>query len=194
MQYVDCDGACHFRLQQRGNNQQKRYLSVCFIVEVYMYVLFIRMATIVCKCTWLCMNLYDCVRVLFAAKYGTPNTRIEELFRLIPRLRELGVLHHKWTMVHLLKQESKEGGVSSPIHNPDLPPPLGVAAVAAAASAAVDSSKLQHHMTTSTTLVSSSSLPTSPLSTSSSQGGGGVQHAQLSPMSQGQASSSSGTL
>ena len=42
------------------------------------------------------------------AKYGTPNTRIEELFSAIPRLRELGVLHHKWTMLHLLKHESME--------------------------------------------------------------------------------------
>ena len=59
---------------------------------------------------------------VFLAKYGTPNTRIEELFSCIPHLRELGVLHHKWTMVHLLKQESKEAARALDAQRPQISP------------------------------------------------------------------------
>ena len=47
--------------------------------------------------------------VCVVAKYGTPNKRIEEHFSYIPKLRELGLLHYKWTMVTVLEQETADG-------------------------------------------------------------------------------------
>lgn len=35
--------------------------------------------------------------VIFSAKYGTPNKRMEKLFHLVPQLRRLGHLHYAMT-------------------------------------------------------------------------------------------------
>ena len=64
----------------------------------------------------------------FVAMYGSQNTRIEELFSCIPRLRKLGVLHHNWTVVHIMNRERNMTSAtgtppnSSPLYSPDLPP------------------------------------------------------------------------
>jgi len=34
---------------------------------------------------------------LLPVKYGTPNSRIEELFQHIPKLRDIGLYHHRMT-------------------------------------------------------------------------------------------------
>lgn len=42
------------------------------------------------------------------AKLGTPNKRIETLFRHMPEVRQLGMLHYKMTMTASLKAEEIE--------------------------------------------------------------------------------------
>lgn len=44
----------------------------------------------------------------FPAKYGTPNKRLETLFRHIPECRSLGFLHYKMTMTASLRAEEVE--------------------------------------------------------------------------------------
>ena len=42
----------------------------------------------------------------------------------IPKLRELGVLHRNWTVVHIMNRErnmSASAASSSPLYSPDLP-------------------------------------------------------------------------
>jgi len=45
---------------------------------------------------------------LISAKLGTPNQRIETLFKCMPEVRELGMLHFKMTMTSSLKAEEIE--------------------------------------------------------------------------------------
>ena len=47
-----------------------------------------------------CMCLYVC-----AAKFGTPNQRIETLFSFVPEIRSLGMLHYKMTKTLSLQAE-----------------------------------------------------------------------------------------
>jgi len=49
-------------------------------------------------------NLYVCVCVC-AAKFGTPNQRIETLFSYVPEIRSLGMLHYKMTKTLSLQAE-----------------------------------------------------------------------------------------
>jgi len=39
-------------------------------------------------------RLIDLCFILFSAKYGTPNRKMELLFQLVPQLRRLGYLHY----------------------------------------------------------------------------------------------------
>jgi hypothetical protein len=43
-----------------------------------------------------------------AAKFGTPNRRLETLFSHIPEIRRLGMLHYKMTLTSSLRAEELE--------------------------------------------------------------------------------------
>ena len=50
------------------------------------------------------VSLSVCVCVC-AAKFGTPNQRIETLFSFVPEIRSLGMLHYKMTKTLSLQAE-----------------------------------------------------------------------------------------
>lgn len=56
-----------------------------------------------------CVLLVSHLLLLFiVAKLGTPNQRIETLFKFIPELRQLGMLHFRMTMTSSLQAEDVE--------------------------------------------------------------------------------------
>lgn len=46
--------------------------------------------------------------MLCAAKYGTPNSRLEEIFRFVPSCRRLGLLHYLMTTTPTITMEEVE--------------------------------------------------------------------------------------
>jgi len=59
---------------------------------------------------YMCVCVCVCVR---AAKYGTPNYRLETIFGSVPDARRLGLLHYMMTTTQTMTAEEVESRLKS---------------------------------------------------------------------------------